>query len=73
MAGSDCGQATASALAPVTRMPPSEDERLRVAEHRLPLLRIGEQFRQPRDGGDEFDADADERHGPEEQQFTRGR
>ena len=48
-------------------------ERLRVAEHALALFRLVEQLREPRDGRDELDADADERGAPEEEELPDGR
>ncbi len=49
-------------------------KRLRVTQHGFALLRIGEQFGQPRDGGHEFHADADEaERAPHQQRFDRRR
>ena len=43
-----------------------------VPDHRLALLGIGKQFRQPGDRGDELDAHADERAAPPEEQPRHG-
>ena len=48
-------------------------ERLRVAEHFFALIAVGEQFRQPRHGGDEFHAHADEHEAAEHQQLRQRR
>jgi len=43
-------------------------ERLRIADDALPLLRLGEELRQPRDGRDELNAHAHERAAAPEKQ-----
>ena len=42
-------------------------ERLGIAEDTFPLLRIGKQLGQPRDGGDKLHTDADERGAAKDQ------